>query len=86
MEYKEFFKKEKINAAVIEGCIHTRSFGQVFRCRRPFFISEKFRLSDTIFGGISFSEKSDLTVRVTSCSANNIPINASMDLVLVKNT
>lgn len=75
----------KTQSVAIQGHIWTRTFGQVFRSRRPFFISDTYRVDDYIYGGLVFSEKSDIIIRILSCSANNVPINAGYDLVLVKN-
>lgn len=69
----------------IEGAIWTRAFGGAFRSRRPFYISDIFSLTDNIYGGLILTEKSDIIVRILSCSANNTPINAGYDLILVKN-
>lgn len=73
------------NTASVQGQIWTRSFGGAFRSRRPFFISNAFRLYDTVYGGLVFTEKSDITIRIISCSANNVAVNAGFDLILVRN-
>jgi hypothetical protein len=73
------------NSAAVQGNIWTRTFGQVFRSRRPFFCSDSYRLSDTIYGGLVFSEKSDIIIRIISCTANNVAVNAGYDLIWVKN-
>ncbi len=72
-------------ATIIEGNIWTRSFGGVFRSRRPFFISNNYTLDDYIYGGLVFTEKSDLVIRVVNTSANNGAVNAGYDLILVAN-
>ena len=69
----------------IDGCIYTRAFGEPFRQRRPFFASNSFKMDYQIYGGLIFTEKSDLIIRVLSCTANNTPVNAGYDLILVKN-
>ena len=56
----------KATSVSIGGNIWTRTFGQVFRSRRPFFISDTYRLNDTIFGGLVFTEKSDLILRINT--------------------
>lgn len=71
--------------AAIEGNIWTRPFGGVFRSRRPFTISSSYRLSDVIYGGLVFTEKSDIVIRVTASSADNVSANGGFDLILVKN-
>jgi len=63
----------------------TRSFGGVFRSRRPYTMGSSFRLTDYIYGGLVFTEKSDITLRISSSSANNISVNGGFDLILVKN-
>lgn len=75
------------NSNSIDGAIWTRAFGRPFRTRRPFTVTNSFRLYDQIYGGLSFTEKSDLTIRVLSCSsASALPINGGFDLILVKDT
>lgn len=67
----------------LEGAIWTRTFGQVFRSRRPFFISDTVRLTDD--PELVFTEKADIIGRITSVSANNTPVNFSYRLLLVEN-
>lgn len=71
--------------AAIEGNIWTRPFGGVFRSRRPFVVNTSYRLQDDIYGGIAFTEKTDLVIRITAASASNLSVNAGYDLILVKN-
>ena len=71
--------------ATIDGNIWTRAFGGVFRSRRPFTIGLNAPLNDTIYGGLVFTEKSDITIRITSASANNCSLTGGFDLILVKN-
>lgn len=75
----------KVAAVLVEGSVWTRTFGEVFRARRPFFISDTVPLVDTIFGGLIFTQKTDIIVRITSCSKNSTGVNAGYDLLLVKN-
>jgi hypothetical protein len=72
-------------SATVDGCIWTRTFGQVFRSRRPFTVGINSPLRDDIYGGLSFSEKSDIIIRITYASANNLDVTAGYDLILVKN-
>lgn len=72
-------------AQAVEGQIWTRTFGQPFRSRRPFISTSNSRLQDVIFGGLSFTEKSDIILRITTASDNNISVNGGYDLILVKN-
>lgn len=72
-------------AASLEGNIWTRSFGGVFRSRRPFFIGNAVPLIDEIFGGLVFTEKSDIIIRITASSLVNASLNGGYDLILVDN-
>lgn len=69
----------------IEGAIWTRTFGQVFRARRPFFLSSNTEYADAIYGGLVFTEKTDLTIRIFSVSDNNSIVSAAYDMLLVRN-
>lgn len=71
--------------AVADGYIWTRNFGFPFRARRPFTIGVNSPLRDDVYGGLAFPEKSDLTLRVTLVTTNNIDIGAGYDLLLLKN-
>lgn len=72
-----------VNASVI-GSIWTRTFGEVFRGRRPFVISTNNKLVDAINGGLVFTEKSDIDFRITT-DTNNTDVTVNFDLLLVKN-
>lgn len=71
--------------ASLDGYIWTRSFGGVWRSRRPFTMGSNYRLADFIYGGLIFTEKSDITIRISSSSANNVAVNSGFDLILVQN-
>lgn len=70
--------------AALDGFIWTRSFGGVFRSRRPYTIGSSYRLADYIYGGLVFTEKSEIVLRISSSSSNNISVNGGFDLILVK--
>lgn len=72
-------------ATGLEGNIWTRPFGGVFRSRRPFLIATSYRLNDVIYGGLVFTEKSDIVLRITATTDNNVSVNGGYDLLLVKN-
>ena len=72
-------------AGSCDGFIYTRSFNGVFRSRRPFTFSNTSPLRDEIFGGLAFTEKSDLVMRISSVSANNIDATVNFDMILIKN-
>lgn len=69
----------------VQGNIWTRPFGGVFRSRRPFFVTTSYRLSDTIYGGLVFPEKSDIVLRINSTSDSNVALNGGYDLLLADN-
>lgn len=73
------------SVVTIEGGIWTRAFESPFRLRRPFIMSDRFRLTDTLYGGLIFTEKSDIVIRITACSETNAAVNAGYDLLLVPN-
>jgi hypothetical protein len=68
-----------------EGLIWTRSFEAPFRSRRPFLSISGDRLNDEIYGGLAFTEKSDLILRIINVTNNNTQVSAGYDLILVKN-
>lgn len=72
-------------ATTIQGAIWARLFGVPPRLRRPFSVQTGNRLDDIIYGGLSFPEKTDLILRITVSSANNVVVAAGYDLILVDN-
>lgn len=72
-------------ASALDGGIWTRSFGGVFRQRRPFVISHGTQFIDEIYGGLVFTEKSDIILRISSSSGSNLDVVAGYDLILVDN-
>lgn len=48
-------------------------------------MGDNYKVDDRIFGGLVFTEKSDIIIRINTCSANNTPINGGYDLILIKN-
>jgi hypothetical protein len=73
------------SSATAFGDIWTRAFGGVFRARRPFVLSNGNTLQDQIYGGLVFTEKADLVLRITSVSSNNTEVTGGYDLILVQN-
>lgn len=72
-------------AAYCEGFIWTRSFGGVYRQRRPFAVSNANNWRDDIYSGIPFTEKSDIVIRILTSSAVNVSLAAGYDMILVDN-
>lgn len=72
-------------SATLDGGLWTRNFGEVFRQRRPFSVSSGSPWIDNIYGGLVLSEKSDVVVRITASSVNNVEVVSGYDLILVRN-
>lgn len=68
-----------------DGYIWTRGFNMPFRARRAFTIGLSSPLRDDIYGGLAFSEKSDIILRITFANSNNLDITAGYDILLLKN-
>lgn len=62
--------------------IYIRTFGGVFRQRRPWNTRQP---QERIAGGLVVTEKSDIIIRSTLVSANNTEMFAGYDLLLIKN-
>lgn len=75
-----------VTAAAVDGYIWTRAFGQTFRARRPFTVNTQDRLWDEIVGGLVFTEKSDIVMRIVAASSNNLDVVINFDLILVPNS
>lgn len=52
---------------------------------RPFTINTNSVYNDTIYGGIVFTEKSDIVMRIDTVSNNDIGVAIGYDMILVKN-
>lgn len=73
------------NAGAVNGAILIREFGEIFRERRPFTASNTSYYVEDIYGGLTIPEKSDVIMRVTSATANNLVVTGGYDLVVVDN-
>lgn len=72
-------------SATVDGFLNVRMFGKVFRIRRNFGISQAAILDDSIYGGITISEKADISLVIDFASTNSINVVGGFDLILVKN-
>ena len=70
-------------SAAVDAVIWTRAFNAAPRLRRPFTIANTDRFLDEIYGGLVFTEKTDIILRVTASSANNADVVAGYDLLLI---
>lgn len=72
--------------ANMNGAVYVKANGTAApRLRRPFTINSSFVLFDVIYGGLVFTEKTDIILRITACSGNSIEVVGGYDLILVKN-
>lgn len=69
----------------IQGALWVRTNGASPRLRRPFSASNTDHFEETPYSGITVTENSDIAIRITSASTNNLEIIAGFDLVLIKN-
>lgn len=73
------------NTASINASLWIRSFGGVFRERRPFGVTNAYFWHDSIYGGLVLTEKSDIIVRIHAASGNSSVVTGGYDLILVDN-
>lgn len=68
-----------------DGEIWIRQFGAAARLRRPWSANNTFSYQSDVYGGIVLPEKTDIIIRVSQCSTNNMDIIAEYDLELIAN-
>lgn len=71
--------------ATASGAIWVRGFGASPRYRRPFGFAQANDFRDEIYGGLVFTEKTDIILRITAVSTTNLEITGGYDLILVDN-
>lgn len=69
----------------IDGALWVRAAGASPRLRRPFSASFSAPFEDIPYGGLQIAGGSDINVRVTTASANNLDVIAGYDIIVVKN-
>ena len=69
----------------VDGALWIRSSGMSPRLRRPFTAATADAFSEVPYGGLPVSALSDIMVRITSASANNLDVIAGYDLLIIKN-
>lgn len=67
----------------VDGSLWVRALNGSPRLRRPFAASAGAPYQEDIYGGISIPAGTDLTIRISASSANNLEVTAGYDLVLV---
>lgn len=75
---------DRSTSATASGAIYLRRFGMSPQLIDSFSLSNTAQINESIYGGIEVPEKSDVTVRISSVSANNTPVYAHVDLVQIK--
>lgn len=74
----------KATTATLDGVIWQRPFGASPRLIRPFSFTNTEFFTTLIYGGLPLTEKTDIAVRITTSSANNIDVITNFDIVVVK--
>ena len=73
------------NNVSVDGSIWVRTNGGAPRLRRPFTIGPAARLNDVIYGGLVFTEKTDIILRITGAGTPTPEVVGGYDLILVDN-
>lgn len=69
----------------VDGAMWVRTNGGSPRLRRPFTAGNSAPFEETPYGGISVEQQSDIQVRISAASANNLDVIAGYDIILIKN-
>lgn len=72
-------------SGTVSGALWVRTLNDSPRLRRPFSASNADAFEEIPYGGLVIDAGSDIIIRITTASANNLDIIAGYDLVLVKN-
>jgi hypothetical protein len=72
-------------SGIADGALWIRGNGMSPRLRRPFSSATADAFEELPYGGIAVSQQSDIVVRITGVSTNNLDIIAGYDLILIKN-
>jgi hypothetical protein len=72
-------------SGVVDLALWVRTFGSSPRIRRPFTISQNAPIVYNIAASIICTEKSDIVIRATSASTQNLSVLAGYDIYLVDN-
>lgn len=74
---------DRANTSSVDGVLWTREFGKSPRLRRPFTASNTSSWQEKPYGGLTLPAQTDLSLRVTSCTANNTIVYGQFDIVLI---
>lgn len=72
-------------SGIADGALWIRENGMSPRLRRPFSSATADAFEELPYGGIPVSQQSDIVVRITGVSANNLDVIAGYDIILIKN-
>jgi hypothetical protein len=76
---------KRSTSASIDGALWVRNNGASPRLTRIFSATQAEEHQIDVLGGVVLDALTDVTVRITSCSANNITVTGQFDLMLVDN-
>jgi len=71
------------NTGQVDGAVWARTLNGSPRLRRPFTSAATASFEEQPYGGLVFSAGTDLTIRISSTSANNLDIVGGFDLEIV---
>lgn len=74
----------KATSAIVEGAVWFRTYGKSPVMFHQFSASEIFTFTDTFYGGLVFTSLTDIAFRITSCSSNNVVVDATFDILIIK--
>jgi len=69
----------------VDGALWVRTNGGSPRLRRPFSASQSDAFEEHPYGGIVMPQQTDIIVRVSAATVNNLDVIAGFDIVLIKN-
>lgn len=69
----------------VDGALWVRTNGGSPRLRRPFTSTNPDHFEEEPYGGLPIEEKSDIIIRISFASTNNLDVIAGYDILLVKN-
>lgn len=68
----------------VDGAVWARTLNGSPRLRRPFLAATATPFEEEAYGGLVFSAGTDLTIRLSSASANNLDVIGGFDLEIVQ--
>ena len=79
-----FCEIEGQSSAVCEGALWIREFGMAPKLVAPFTVKDNRTYNFEIYGGIKLGEKTDISLQISTSSANNVDVTGEIDIVIVK--